>query len=105
MRMALLSFAVLALTPLICAAQTSERGKQEEQHSCVQCHSLRLVESQRLSRTAWEKEVDKMMRWGAPVTDRRLLIDYLATEYSDSKPMAPDEYTADGSNAKNRKER
>jgi mono/diheme cytochrome c family protein len=76
--------------------QAMEHGKQQEQRSCIPCHSLRLVTSQRLSKAAWEKEIDKMMGWGAPVTDRQALLDYLSEEYSTTKPMPPDEFTGNG---------
>lgn len=87
---------------LVCAtgysfAQTqADRGKQEEQRSCVPCHSLRLVESQRLTPAAWQKEVDKMIGWGADVSDRQTLIDYLAQEYGVDKPALPQQLTANG---------
>ncbi len=102
MRAIVLALTGIASLALLSAAdsQFNQRGKQEEQHSCIQCHSLRLVDSQRLSRSAWEKEIDKMMRWGAPVSDRQLLVDYLSEQYSDSKPIPPDEYTADGTSGK-----
>jgi hypothetical protein len=48
---------------------------------------MRLIDSQRLSAAAWAKEVDKMVGWGAIVPDRQLLIDYLSSQYSDSKPV------------------
>ncbi|HXE13859.1 MAG TPA: hypothetical protein VN633_17155 [Bryobacteraceae bacterium] len=89
---------VMAAGTLLFAAdsQVSERGQQEEQHSCVQCHSLRLVNAQRLSRAAWGKEIDKMMGWGAPVRDRNLLLDYLSEQYPDSKPVPKPELTRNG---------
>ncbi|HEX4808173.1 MAG TPA: hypothetical protein VH325_04545 [Bryobacteraceae bacterium] len=65
----------------------SEAGRKAEQRSCIPCHSTRLIDSQRLSAAAWAKEVDKMIGWGAMVPDRQLLVDYLALEYSDSKPI------------------
>jgi hypothetical protein len=80
--------------------QPNERGKQEEQHSCSQCHSLRLVNSQRLSSAAWGKEIDKMIAWGAPVRDRQLLLDYLSAEYGDSKPVPEPELSGDGTPSK-----
>jgi mono/diheme cytochrome c family protein len=73
--------------------QLAERGKQEEQHSCIQCHSLRLVDSQRLSKAGWDKEVTKMIGWGAPVSDRQVLVDYLFQQYSADKPQPPLEFT------------
>lgn len=83
--------------------QLVERGKQEEQRSCVQCHSLRLVDSQRLSRTAWEKEINKMSGWGAVISDRQLLLDYLSEEYSDTKPVPRPELSGDGRKNLNQK--
>ena len=82
-------------------AQVLESGKQEEQRSCIQCHSLRLVDSQRLSRAAWEKEINKMIGWGAPVRDKQALLEYLAEECSDSKPMPQDELTGNGAQGQN----
>jgi mono/diheme cytochrome c family protein len=76
--------------------QLIQHGRQEEQRSCIQCHSLRLVNSQRLSAAAWEKEMSKMIGWGAVVSDRQLLLDYLSQEYSDAKPMAPEELSGNG---------
>jgi len=76
--------------------QSAERGKQEEQRACLPCHSLRLIESQRLSVAAWGKELDKMERWGAVIKDRQLLLDYLAQQYPDTKPTPQPERSGDG---------
>lgn len=70
-----------------CLAADDEAGKKALRTQCVACHSLRLVESQRLSAAAWGKEIDKMVGWGAVVQDRSLLLDYLASEYSNTKPV------------------
>ncbi len=86
-----------ALSALAADPQLAERGKREEQQSCVQCHSLRLVDSQRLSAAAWAKEIDKMIGWGAVVPDRQLLLDYLSQEFSDTKPMPHDVLSGNGS--------
>jgi hypothetical protein len=95
--------AALCVTLIWCAAgafaansQSLDRGRQEEERSCTQCHSLRLVDSQRLSRAAWEKEITKMIGWGAAVSDRQLLLDYLSREYSDSKPVPKPELSGNG---------
>jgi hypothetical protein len=68
------------------ATDNPEPGRKAGQSSCSPCHSLRLIESQRLSSAAWQKEVDKMIGWGAIVPDRQLLIDYLSQHYSNCMP-------------------
>jgi hypothetical protein len=90
---ALASFA-WALDP-----QLAQRGRQEEQRACTPCHSLRLVDSQRLSAAAWGKELDKMQRWGAVITDRQLLLDYLSQEYPDTKPVPAPERSVEAAKA------
>jgi mono/diheme cytochrome c family protein len=66
------------------------RGRKEEARSCIPCHSLRLVHSQRLSRAAWGKELDKMAGWGTRITDRDALLEYLAADFGEDKaPPAP----------------
>jgi hypothetical protein len=56
--------------------------------ACTECHDARIILQQRLSKTAWTKEVDKMIKWGALVdsADRDTLIDYLSTNFSPDKP-------------------
>ncbi len=56
--------------------------------ACLECHEARIILQQRLSKGAWTKEVDKMMKWGAVVdaADRDALIDYLSTNFSPDKP-------------------
>jgi hypothetical protein len=73
----------------IAAAQDTAAGRKEEAQECVACHSLRLIHIQRLSRGTWEKELDKMARWGTVIKNREALLDYLAAEYSDTKPIPP----------------
>ena len=60
--------------------------------SCLECHEARIILQQRLSKAAWTKEVDKMVKWGALVdaVDRDGLIDYLSTNFSpDQAPYEP----------------
>jgi hypothetical protein len=71
------------------ASDDAEPGKKAEQTSCAPCHSLRLVDSQRLSAAAWQKEVDKMIGWGAVVPNRQILIDYLSQHYSNTQAPLP----------------
>jgi hypothetical protein len=66
--------------------------------ACLECHEARIILQQRLSKAAWTKEVDKMVKWGAVVdpTDRDSLIDYLSTNFSPNQPpYVPQRTTAD----------
>jgi hypothetical protein len=56
--------------------------------SCLECHEARIILQQRLSKAAWTKEVDKMIKWGAVVdaTDHDALIDYLSSNFSPGQP-------------------
>jgi len=51
--------------------------------ACTECHEARIILQQRLSKVAWTKEVDKMVKWGAVVdgNDRDALIDYLSSNF------------------------
>ncbi len=75
---------------------TLDRGKKEEQQSCVPCHSLRLIHSQRLSKATWTKELDKMTGWGTVIGDREALLEYLIANYGDDKPIPPPTTSQDG---------
>jgi len=90
---------------LSCAALLAADGRQEEQRSCLPCHSLRLIHSQRLSRAAWSKELDKMSKWGAKVQDREALLDYLVANFGNDKPAVPDGMSGDGSGTKGAEKR
>jgi hypothetical protein len=56
--------------------------------ACLECHEARIILQQRLSKSAWTKEVDKMVKWGAVVdaNDHDALIDYLSTNFSPDQP-------------------
>jgi hypothetical protein len=56
--------------------------------SCLECHEARIILQQRLSKAAWTKEVDKMMKWGAVVDagDHDGLIDYLSAQFGPDQP-------------------
>jgi hypothetical protein len=59
---------------------------------CTECHEARIILQQRLSKAAWTKEVDKMIKWGAVVdaSDRDPLIDYLSSNFGvDQPPYVP----------------
>jgi mono/diheme cytochrome c family protein len=92
--LALTGFAVIAA---VAADQaTLDRGAKEESRACFACHSLRLIHSQRLSRAAWNKELDKMAGWGTTMQDRDALLEYLVANYGDDKPAAQAATSQDG---------
>ncbi len=61
----------------------SEAGAATYKRACTTCHEADLIEQQRLSRGGWVRSVEKMMRWGAPVSESEKdpLVDYLASRY------------------------
>ena len=66
--------------------------------ACAECHDTRIILQQRLSKAAWTKEVDKMIKWGAVVDagDHNAFVDYLSTNFPPEKaPYAPPK-TAEG---------
>jgi hypothetical protein len=56
--------------------------------ACLECHEARIILQQRLSKGAWTKEVDKMVKWGAVVdaNDHDALVDYLSANFSPDQP-------------------
>jgi mono/diheme cytochrome c family protein len=94
------SLAALCSATLVSADQaTLEKGKAEEASSCVACHGLKIIHNQRLSKSAWDRELDKMQRWGATIENRGALLEYLTTNFGDNKPAPPPELTGDGTKA------
>ena len=51
--------------------------------ACYTCHEDDLIQAQRLTRAGWTREVDKMIRWGAMVSDaeKDALIEYFTARY------------------------
>jgi len=95
MRMAI--YLLLAAGAALAADQaTLDRGQKEEQRACTPCHSLRLIHSQRLSRAAWNRELDKMGGWGTQYTDRDALLEYLMANYGDDRPLPKAAISEDG---------
>lgn len=52
---------------------------QKVKSACIGCHELDPIQQQRLTRGQWDKEVDKMTRWGAQVKaeDKDEIVRYL----------------------------
>lgn len=65
-------------------------GKVLVETRCLICHQGELIASQRLTPTQWGKEVDKMAKWGSPLspTEKGVLAAYLAKHYPVGAPAA-----------------
>ena len=63
------------------------RGKTLFEGKCLACHGDDLAKQQRLSKTGWTKEVEKMVRWGAEVSDEEkpALVEYLLSQNNSAK--------------------
>jgi cytochrome c5 len=61
----------------------TDAGEATYKRACLVCHDANIVEQQRLSKTAWTRSVEKMMRWGASVTDsdKEPLVEYLVSRF------------------------
>ena len=88
--------AALSMTAAAADPAALAKGKAEENRSCLPCHSLRIVHSQRLTRAVWERELDKMARWGAVIKDREALLEYLVALYGEDKAAPRPEMSGDG---------
>jgi len=65
------------------AAPASTAGRAVLERRCLTCHQVDLIEQQRLASAGWTRELDKMVRWGAVVTDSEWddLVRYLTEQY------------------------
>jgi hypothetical protein len=89
----LMGLALLCFAPLL-RAQSPELppgpAQAKVRTACLECHDASIIVQQRLSKPAWIKEVDKMIKWGALVeaADRDSFIDYLSTNFPPEKAPA-----------------
>lgn len=69
--------------------ETAPRGEAPEswpvlvRRRCISCHEADMMSGQRLTPAQWEREVDKMVRWGAVVEpqERGEIVRYLADRF------------------------
>lgn len=61
----------------------SPLGEATYKRACLTCHEADIIEQQRLTPTGWTRSVEKMMRWGAAVSDaeKQPLVDHLAARF------------------------
>lgn len=79
-------------SPLLAQELPAGPGQDVAKARCVTCHRADLIVQQRLSKTGWTREVDKMVRWGAVVEapERDTLIDYLAQHFGPTPAASHD---------------
>lgn len=88
---------VLLASALLVEAQSDDLPagpvQSKVQTACTECHDSHIIRQQRLSSTAWAKEVDKMTKWGALVdlADRTAFIEYLSLNFPADKAPEPAE--------------
>ena len=72
-------------------ALSGQPGMEIVTMRCLTCHDTRLIEQQRLTAAGWAAEVEKMVRWGATLTEpeRAVLIDFLAGSMPPSRLASP----------------
>ena len=58
-------------------------GRQTTSARCLTCHGVSLIEEQRLSAAGWKREIDKMVGWGATLTEAevQLLSEYFSRRF------------------------
>jgi len=87
-----LSLAVAVFCGSVAAAQSPSlpagAAQAKVTTACMECHESRIILQQRLSKVAWAKEVDKMVKWGAVVdaADQDSFVDYLSANFPADKP-------------------
>jgi hypothetical protein len=100
----LCSASIVAQTPN--APLPPGEAKEKAEAACLTCHEARIIVQQRLSKVAWTKELDKMIKWGAEVDpkDHDALIDYFSANFGPDQPAyaAPTSQSESGSKLKNK---
>jgi|SRR5215472_14932320 len=102
-----LSLAFLALFARLALSQTQSAdlppgaAQAKFRTACLECHDAGIIVQQRLSKAAWTREVDKMIKWGAVAepSDRDAFIEYLSTNF----PADKEPYVAPRTTSKNKK--
>jgi hypothetical protein len=67
------------------------KGRVEVESACYRCHSAELLLQQRLTEKQWTATVEKMMRWGAVVSEKEkpVVIDYLTRNFGPGNRWKP----------------
>jgi len=102
--LALAASVVFAQKPAVKPTEDLPLGAMQAKANtaCLECHEARIILQQRLSKAAWTKEVDKMIKWGAVVdaSDHDALVDYLSTNFNPDQPAYSPSRTANEESSK-----
>ena len=81
---------IAALLLLAQAALPDDPARAVVQQKCMICHTAEYITQQRLNEGAWKKTVEKMRKFGAPVTDdeQAPLVAYLAKNWTPATAAA-----------------
>ena len=73
---------------VVAGQDTSPRAAEVVGTRCTTCHAMDLIEQQALTPGAWDREVAKMIGWGATVdsSEAREVAAYLAAHYRPARP-------------------
>ena len=67
----------------VASHDSTDAGATTYKRVCLSCHEADIIEQQKLTPTGWTRSVEKMMRWGAAVSDaeKQPLVEYLAARF------------------------
>ena len=85
--------AVIALNGWLVVSRAAQvelpagQGVELARAKCLGCHEADLIVAQKLARAGWVREIEKMTRWGARVSDeeKNVLADYFAAHFAPVK--------------------
>lgn len=70
--------------PAVSHAEASVKaGEATYKRACLTCHDADIIEQQKLTKAGWTNSINKMVRWGATVSDpdKEPLADYLFSRF------------------------
>jgi DMSO/TMAO reductase YedYZ molybdopterin-dependent catalytic subunit len=75
---------ISAQAPVASDAASQEAAQPDGyKAACLGCHDEHMMQQQHLSRAQWDREINKMTGWGAPLkpTDRDAVLNYLSNQF------------------------
>ena len=74
--------------PLLEGQMPDDPAKPLVQSKCLLCHSQDYLTQQRLTETQWQKTVEKMKKFGSPMSDEEMktITAYLAKHWTQELP-------------------